>query len=105
MAKDIQQTWFFTQPPNEVWNYLTDAGLIEQWLGKTDFKPLVGHKFQFTNSCDTPDGKPHFTFCKVLELIPDKLLAYSWQKGTTEQEIKLDSVVRWTLAEKKAALN
>ncbi len=100
MQKDIQQTWFFPQPPNEVWEYLTKPELIEQWLVKTDFKPIVGQKFRFANSCEAADGLPHFTFCEVLEIIPYKLLSYSWQKGTTEKEIKLHSVVTWTLTGK-----
>src|SRR6266550_2474446 len=45
MQKEIKQTWHFNQSPQTVWEYLTKPELIEQWLGKTDFQPLVGHKF------------------------------------------------------------
>jgi uncharacterized protein YndB with AHSA1/START domain len=100
MQKEILQKWFFQQPPSEVWEYLTQAELIEQWLAKTDFKPVVGQKFQFTNSCKSDDNKPHYTYCKVLEIIPCKLLSYSWRKGTNEKEISVDSVVTWTLTDK-----
>lgn len=100
MQKDIFKKWLFNQPPGEVWEYLTQAELIEQWLAKTDFKPIVGNKFRFTNSCETDDNKPHYTFCEVLEIIPQKLLSYSWRKGTSETEVTVDSVVTWTLTEK-----
>ena len=100
MQKEIKQTWHFNQPPQEVWEYLTKPELIEQWLAKTDFKPVMGQKFQFTNSCKTDDNKPDYTYCQVLEIIPHKLLSYSWRKGTNEKEITVDSVVTWTLTDK-----
>jgi len=100
MQKEIKKTWYFPQSPEEVWEYLTNPELIELWLAKTDFKPIAGNRFQFTNSCDGGDRKPHFTFCKVLEIVPCKLLSYSWQKGVSEDAITLDSVVTWTLTGK-----
>lgn len=100
MKKEIKQTWQFNQPPKEVWKYLTKPELIEQWLSKTDFKPIVGHKFQFTNRCKTEHDKSYYTFCQVLEIIPHKLLSYSWQKGIDEKVITVDSVVTWTLNDK-----
>jgi uncharacterized protein YndB with AHSA1/START domain len=100
MRKEIKQTWHFNQSPSEVWEYLTKAELIEQWLAKTDFKPVVGQEFQFTNSCKADDDKPHYTHCQVLEIKPCKLLSYSWRKGTNKKEITVDSVVTWTLTDK-----
>jgi uncharacterized protein YndB with AHSA1/START domain len=100
MKKDILQTWYFQQPPSEVWEYLTNADLIELWLSKSDFKPVVGHKFQFTDCCKTENDETHYTFCQVLEIIPQKLLSYSWQKGRTEKDISLESVVTWKLTGK-----
>ena len=47
MQKEIKQSRHFNQSPQEVWEYLTKPELIEQWLGKTDFQPVVGHKFRF----------------------------------------------------------
>jgi uncharacterized protein YndB with AHSA1/START domain len=100
MENEIKQTWHFDQSPEAVWEYLTKPELIEQWLAKTDFKPVVGQKFRFTNSCETDDGKAHYTYCEVLEIIPHRLLSYSWQQGPNEKEITVDSVVTWTLTGK-----
>jgi uncharacterized protein YndB with AHSA1/START domain len=94
MQKDILQTWFFKQPPSEVWEYLTKPELIEQWLMKNDFKPVVGRKFQFINKSKID------AYCQVLEIAPNKLLSYSWKKGKSEQEFTVDSVVTWTLIDK-----
>ena len=95
MKKDIKQTWNFNQSTKEVWGYLTKPELIEQWLMKCDFKPVVGHKFKFINNSKID------AYCEVLEIVPHKLLSYSWRKGKSEEEIRVDSVVTWTLIEKK----
>jgi uncharacterized protein YndB with AHSA1/START domain len=93
MEKDILQTWFFLQQPGEVWGYLTKPELIAQWLMKNNFEPVVGHKFQFTYGPD----KPKITYCEVLEIIPHKLLSYSWKTEMNENHAAVDSVVTWTL--------
>ena len=94
MQNEVKQTWFFKQTPGEVWKYLTQPELIEQWLMKCDFKPVVGQKFQFIN------GPKVDAYCQVLEVIPMKLLSYRWRKGKSEKEITVDSVVTWTLNDK-----
>ena len=32
-------------PPEKLWRALTQPHLIEEWLMKNDFKPVVGHRF------------------------------------------------------------
>jgi len=32
-------------PPEKIWRALTQPHLIEEWLMKNDFKPVVGHGF------------------------------------------------------------
>ena|ERR1700760_4712047 len=100
MKKDILQTWFFHQPPAEIWEYLTKPELLEQWLTKTDFQPVVGHKFRFLTKPHPGTGQAHHAYCEVLEVIPQKRLSYSWKKGASEKEISVDSVVTWTLTAK-----
>jgi uncharacterized protein YndB with AHSA1/START domain len=100
MQKDIHQTWFFQQHPSEVWEYLTKPELIEQWLTKNDFQPVVGHKFQFISSPTADGDQPNHAYCQVLEIIPLNRLSYSWRKGPKEEEITVDSVVTWTLTGK-----
>jgi len=75
--KEIKQTWHFKQSPQEVWEYLTKPGLIEQWLMKTNFKPIAGQKFQF-KFAPKPDSKYEAAVnCEVLELKPFTKLSYS----------------------------
>ena len=44
MKEEIKHTWHFNQSPQELWAFLTNPELIEQWLGKTDFQPIVGQE-------------------------------------------------------------
>ena len=34
-------------PPEKIWRALTQSPLIEEWLMKNDFQPVVGHPFNF----------------------------------------------------------
>ena len=35
-------------PPEKIWRALTQPHLIEEWLMKSNFKPVVGHGFHFS---------------------------------------------------------
>jgi len=95
MQKEIKQTRSFRQSPEEVWEWLTKPELIEQWLGKTDFQPRVGFKFQFTS----PYG--NHSYCEVLEVKPFSRLSYSWQKISAKDQGPFQSRVLWTLLPKE----
>jgi uncharacterized protein YndB with AHSA1/START domain len=97
MKKEINHTLFFTQSPQEVWEYLTKPELMEQWLMKNDFKPVVGHQFQFTTKPILQLDCDGTMYCTVLEVVPFKKLTYSWKSGPGEGNIKIDSLVEWVL--------
>jgi uncharacterized protein YndB with AHSA1/START domain len=100
MANIIKHQFFFPHPVETVWDYLTKSELMEQWLMRNDFQPIVGLDFQFrTNPIPGLDFDGIF-YCKVLEIIPFKKLSYSWKSGPGEGEITLDSVVIWKLEPK-----
>jgi uncharacterized protein YndB with AHSA1/START domain len=95
MEKEIKQTWFLSQSPQIVWEHLTKPELIEQWLGKTDFQPIVGYKFRFIS----PYGND--SICEVLEVVTLVKLSYSWQKKSAADNKTLYSKVMWTLVPKE----
>lgn len=72
-------------PPEKIWRALTQPHLIEEWLMKNDFKPVVDHRFGLRADWGTVD-------CQVLEVEPHKTLSYTWAA------YGLESVVTWTLA-------
>src|SRR5436309_1848640 len=99
MQKEIKHNWFLNQPPEEVWEYLTKPELLEQWLMKSDFLPVVGHKFTFIGGCD--DAGESAAQCEVLEVKPYTFLSYSWQTNSTKDNKPFDSLVTWTLVSKE----
>lgn len=97
MNKTIKHTFTFKHPAKEVWKYITEAELMAEWLMKTDFKPVVGHKFMFWSRAVPElnyDGNVH---CEVLEIVPQKKLVYSWKSGAMDGKINFESLVTWTL--------
>jgi uncharacterized protein YndB with AHSA1/START domain len=71
-------------PPEKIWRALTQPHLIEAWLMKNDFKPAVGHRFDFRADWGSVG-------CQVLAVEPNKALSYTWGA------LGLRSVVTWTL--------
>ena len=100
MARSIKHQFFFPHPPEMVWEYLTKAELIAQWLMKNDFQPIVGLDFQFRTNPIPSLNFDGIVYCKVLEIIPCKKLSYSWRSGPGNGEITLDSIVVWKLQPK-----
>jgi uncharacterized protein YndB with AHSA1/START domain len=97
MTRIIKHQFSFPHPPAIVWEYLTRADLMELWLMKNNFQPVLGHDFQFrTNPIPSLDFDG-IVYCKVLEIVPLEKLSYSWMCGPGDKEISLDSVVVWRL--------
>ena len=71
-------------PLEKIWRALTQPHLIEEWLMKNDFKPVVGHGFNLRADWGVVD-------CQVLAVEPNKTLSHTW--GVFD----LESVVTWTL--------
>ena len=97
MSRTIKHTIFYSHAPELVWEYLTKVELIEQWLMKSDFLPVIGHEFMFQTR-----PLPQFDFdgniyCKVLEVVPQRKLVYSWKGGPAPGKITMDSTVKWIL--------
>lgn len=82
--------------PDRIWRALTERSLIEQWLMKNDFEPLVGHRFQLHA---TP--LPYWNGvadCQVLLVEPPHRLIYSWNASDREAARGPKTVVTITLA-------
>ena len=71
-------------PPEKIWRALTQPHLIEEWLMKSDFEPVVGHRFDLRANWGAIG-------CQVLAVEPNKTLSYTWGA------LGLESVVTWTL--------
>jgi len=78
-------------PPEKLWRALTQPHLIEAWLMKNDFAPVVGHGFNLRGEWGG------VLDCEVLAVEPLKTLAYSWNHTHEDPAYDLRSVVTFTL--------
>jgi uncharacterized protein YndB with AHSA1/START domain len=97
MQTEIKNEWFYEQSTIEVWEYLTQADLIALWLMPNNFKPSLGHEFQFQTKAIPSLNLDGIFHCKVLEIVPFQKLSYSWKGGSGNGVFSLDTVVEWTL--------
>jgi len=100
MAAIIKHQLFFPHPPASVWEFLTDARLMELWLMKSNFMPIEGHEFQFRSKPVPQLDFDGIVYCKVLEVVPFKKLSYTWKLGPGDGTINVDSIVNWELKQK-----
>ncbi len=71
-------------PPEKIWRALTQPHLIEEWLMKNDFKPVVDHRFNLRADWGAVD-------CQVLAVEPNKTLSYTWARLWSRECRHLDS--------------
>lgn len=98
--RDIVVEDVFPHAPETIWKTLTTGALIGRWLMvPTGFEPVEGTHFTFqTRPAGAWDGVIR---CRVLEVIPNQRLAYSWKGGHADNVgygSLLDTVVTWTLS-------
>ena len=84
-TETIHSNRLLTHPVAAVWAQLTDPERVSRWLMPTDLRAEVGASFTF----DT--GRWGKVSCQVLEVVPERLLRFSWRNGA------LDTVVSWRL--------
>ena len=78
-------------PPEKLWRALTQPHLMEEWLMKSDFKPVVGHSFNLRGDWGG------VLDCEVLAVEPYKTLSYTWNFSHDDAAYNLRSVVTFTL--------
>jgi uncharacterized protein YndB with AHSA1/START domain len=81
----------FSCPPDRLWRALTQPHLIEEWLMKNDFAPVVGHRFHLSGDWGG------VLDCEVLAIDPGRTLSYTWNFAHDDPAYNLESVVTFTL--------
>jgi uncharacterized protein YndB with AHSA1/START domain len=99
-TQDIVVEEVFPNAPETIWKTLTSGELIDRWLMKSmGFEPVKGARFTLqTTPAGAWDGVIH---CRVLEVVHNERLSYSWQgghDGNAQYGSRLDTIVTWTLA-------
>ncbi len=86
MSLTVSQDFHFKSPIEKVWHALTDTDTLAKWIMANDFKPVVGHKFQFRN-----EQWNLIIDSEVLEVDEPYQLSYTWVGGG------INTTVTWTL--------
>ena len=81
----------FSHPPEKIWRALTQPHLIEEWLMKNDFKPVLGHRFNLRGDWGG------VLDCEVLTIELNRMLSYTWDFANSDPAFNLKSVVTFTL--------
>jgi uncharacterized protein YndB with AHSA1/START domain len=79
-------------PPEKIWRALTQPHLIEEWLMKNDFNPVVGHRFNLRGDWGG------VLDCEVLTIEQNRKLSYTWNFAHDDAAYNLQSVVTFTLS-------
>lgn len=95
MSETVSLEYNLKSPIERVWNALTDSEMLSKWMlfEAVDFRPVVGHKFQFRMEPD-----PNWTVivdCEVLEVDEPHRLSYAWVVESQSH----NTTVTWTLTE------
>jgi uncharacterized protein YndB with AHSA1/START domain len=78
-------------PAEKIWRALTQPHLIEEWLMKNDFKPVVGHSFKLRGDWGG------VLDCEVRTVEPNRTLSYTWKFAHDDAAYNLESLVTFTL--------
>lgn len=78
-------------PPEKLWRALTQPHLIEEWLMKNDFAPVIGHRFKLRGEWGG------VLDCEVLTIEANKTLSYTWNFAHDDPAYDMKSVVTFTL--------
>jgi uncharacterized protein YndB with AHSA1/START domain len=77
---DLSLDFQFTSSINTVWNAYTDSDMLAKWMWKNDFKPIVGHKFQFR--AEPNEWWDGIVNGEVLVVDEPHKLSYTWGTGS-----------------------
>lgn len=80
-------------PPEKLWRALTQPHLIEEWLMKNDFAPVVGHRFNLRGEWGG------VLDCEVLAIEPNRKLSYTWDFAHEDPAFNMKSIVTFTLTQ------
>lgn len=92
MSLKLELDFQYNTSIEKAWSALTDSNMLAKWVLPNDFKPEVGHRFQFR-------AEPNQYWDGVINgevLVVDeasRLLSYSWAVGEEKH------TVTWTVQE------
>lgn len=87
MSLILSQDYQFETSVEKLWDALTDSAKLAKWIAPNDFKPVVGHRFQFRREPNEWwDGILH---CEVLLVEPPSRLSFTMATGNEKHTVVL----------------
>ena len=96
--EEIEKTIVVDASPEVVFKALTDEKELVQWMpSEAKMDARLGGEFEFKYHWSAR-GLDTVLRGKILELVPNKRISYTWNAETTEHEKRITgAVVTWTL--------
>lgn len=89
MSLTLELDFQYETTIEKLWSALTDSKKLAKWVLDNDFKPVVGHRFQFRQQpSEYWDG---IIEGEVLAVEPPHRLSYTWSVGDEKH------TVTWTI--------
>jgi len=79
MKLDLNLERTFPHPVERVWDAISSADAIAEWLFTCDFKPKIGHKFTFRTTPPEGSSWRGWTDIEVLEFTPPTRIVWAWE--------------------------
>lgn len=76
MSSTLSLDFQYTTSIEKLWSALTDSSKLTKWVMENDFKPVVGHRFQFR--MQPTNGWNGIIDCEVLIVDVPNRLSYTW---------------------------
>ncbi|ASS76024.1 ATPase [Tumebacillus algifaecis] len=89
MSFTLSLDFQYTTSIEKLWSALTDSSKLAKWVMENDFKPVVGHRFQFR--AQPIGGWDGIIESEVLIVDEPHKLSYTWNSAGQE------NTVTWTL--------
>lgn len=87
MSLTLSLDFQYTTSIEKLWSAITDSSKLAKWITENDFKPVVGHRFQFRHQpSEWWDG---IVDGEVLIVDEPNRLSYSWAVGEEKQTVIL----------------
>ncbi|SFS56359.1 SRPBCC domain-containing protein [Paenibacillus sp. 453mf] len=87
MSSILSMDYLFTTTIEKLWSAITDSNKLAKWIADNDFKPIVGHRFQFRHQpSEWWDG---IVDGEVIVVEEPNRLSYSWATGEEKHIVTL----------------
>ena len=87
MSLELSMDFQFKSSIEKLWSAISDSNKLAKWVADNDFKPVVGHRFQFRHApSEYWDG---IVDGEVIVVDEPNRLSYTWSTGDEKHTVTL----------------